>query len=97
MKFLKAIFKSDKKLQLVGAILYPDKIIIETQNQVKDGFWIVTDKVSILPPEIEDEKLGENIIRHLELSKVNVPNPKRQDDFKKIQDGSGQVSFDRKR
>lgn len=86
MKILKALFSGKKGLQSVGAILYPDKIIIETQHQVKDGFWIVTDKISILPPDIEDEKLGENIIRHLELSKVNVPNPKGQEGFKKIQD-----------
>jgi hypothetical protein len=86
MNFLKTIFKGDKQRQSVGAILYPDKIIIETQDQVKDGFWIVTDRISILPPDSEDEQLGENIIRHLELSKVNVPNPKGQEGFKKIRD-----------
>ncbi|MBK0403713.1 CdiI family contact-dependent growth inhibition immunity protein [Adhaeribacter sp. BT258] len=86
MNILKEIFKAKDKAKAIGATLYPDKIILATENKVKDGFWIVTDQVSILPTDIDDSDLGEAVRKHLTLSKTDVPNPKGQVEFKQNRD-----------
>jgi len=79
---LKGIFKAKDKVRGIGATLYPDKIILATENKVKDGFWIVTEQVSILPTDIDNSELGEAVRNHLALSKTEMPNPKGKAEFK---------------
>lgn len=56
----------------VAAILYPDKIIIETRNQRDQYSWYSTDDLSILPTDAPDTAIGEAVLNHLALSKVEL-------------------------
>jgi hypothetical protein len=59
-----------------NAILYPDKIVVETMDTVKEGFSITSSKISILPFDIDTSKLGSTIRHHLNLTEINMTIPK---------------------
>lgn len=84
MELLKKLFRKSRT-QSVGAIQYPDRILIETEDQVKHSFWIRTDQITFLPVNVSDKEIGETLLKHLELSKTNIPNPD-EESFEEIQD-----------
>jgi len=47
------------------ATLYPTRIIIETLNKEGNGSYYSTDNVTVLPLEITEKELGQNIEKHL--------------------------------
>jgi len=68
--------KPTKTIQRASATLYPEKIIISTENVVKEGFSISTTNISVISPEISNELLGSKIRHHLSLTLLNQPIPK---------------------
>jgi len=65
----------DKFLQ-ASATLYPDKIIIETIDRLKEGGSISSTKIAILSLDTELSLLGSTIRYHLSLTETNLPTPK---------------------
>jgi len=71
-----------KKVDILqaSATLYPDKILIETIDRVKDGFGISSANISILPIDTDEEALGSTIRHHLKSTTIGLTIPK---DYKK--------------
>jgi hypothetical protein len=65
----------EQKILQANATLYPDKILIDTTDRVKEGFGIASLNFSILPTDIDNEILGQNIRHHLSLTKTGLPIP----------------------
>ena len=65
--------KITKKYAL--AILYPNKIVIDTLDKVKAGFNTVSANPTILNTDSENQLLGRTVREHLELTKHNLNNP----------------------
>ena len=63
-----------------SATLYPDKILIETIDRVKEGFGISSINISRLPVDTDKETLGSIIRHHLNLTRPGLSRPK---DYKK--------------
>ena len=63
-----------------SATLYPDKILIETIDRVKEGFGISSTNISIIPVDTDNETLGSTIRHHLNSTKTGLSIPK---DYKK--------------
>lgn len=57
------------------ATLYKDKILINTQDQVKMGLSVVSTKLTILKIDCTADALGEVIRTHLNLTEYGLPNP----------------------
>jgi hypothetical protein len=79
------IFKLQSKLTIsivrqAGATLYPDKIVIETVDRIKDLYSITSTNVTILGLEAGSEFLGQTLRYHLEQSRDNIKKPKDIDD-----------------
>ncbi|TNE53327.1 MAG: hypothetical protein EP338_12390 [Bacteroidetes bacterium] len=72
MNFLTRLFTRTHKESGVGAIHYPDRILIETHHQLKSGQWIRSNTLSFVKSEISDQELGELVVRHLDLSQDRV-------------------------
>src|SRR4030095_16106413 len=53
----------------VAALLFPDKIIIETINKKDAGTWYSTGECTILPLNTSDVELGDCVLNHLKQSK----------------------------
>lgn len=76
------IFKDNKDVQheekilQASATLYPNKIIVATIDQLKQGGGISSIKISILPVDTDSDKLGLAVRNHLSLTEANVPIPK---------------------
>ncbi|PZR09694.1 MAG: hypothetical protein DI539_21810 [Flavobacterium psychrophilum] len=76
------IFKRQKDARLnvntlhAGATLYPDKILIETIDRVKEGFGISSTNISILPLDTDKNVLGSTIRHHLNLTRFGLAIPK---------------------
>ena len=76
------IFKRQKHTQpkevffQASATLYPDKIVIETIDRVKEGFGISSMNISSLPVDTDINTLGSTIRLHLNLTKTGLPIPK---------------------
>lgn len=51
-----------------GATLYPEKILIETIDTVKEGFGISSTNITLLPINVEAEALGAVVRHHLKLT-----------------------------
>jgi len=75
--------KITKKYSL--AILYPDKIVIDTLHKVKAGFNIVSASPTILTIDSENQILGRTVREHLDSTKYDLKNPS-QADFKILQE-----------
>lgn len=76
------IFKLKKKkpanykaLQ-ASATLYPDKILVETTDKVKEGFGISSANVTILPIDTDSAVIGSTVRHHLSLTRTGLPIPK---------------------
>lgn len=63
-------FKSKpKKIEKsIGAILYPEQVIIATKNKKDEFTWYQTDEFSVLPVNATDQVIGEAMIKHLDDS-----------------------------
>lgn len=55
-----------------GATLYPDKIIIETVDRIKDLYGIISANVTILNSDADSALLGKTLKHHLEQSRNNL-------------------------
>ncbi|HKB43526.1 MAG TPA: hypothetical protein VKC90_04025 [Chitinophagaceae bacterium] len=69
-------YQSNQMILQASATLYPDKILIETIDRVKDGFGISSANMTILPVDTDIEILGSTVRRHLGLTKTGLPIPK---------------------
>jgi hypothetical protein len=80
----KATTAAVKVLQ-ASATLYPEKILIETIDRVKDGFGISSPNLTTLPVNASSELIGSKLKHHLSLTKhdLNIPKDykKHYDDF----------------
>ena len=80
------IFKREKNTQQndtvlqASATLYPDKILIETIDRVKEGFGISSTNISTLPVDTDNNTLGSTLRHHLNLTRTGLTRPK---DYKK--------------
>lgn len=80
------IFKHKKDTQQrdnvlqASATLYPNKIIIETIDRVKEGFGISSTNISTLPVDTDNDTLGSTIRHHLNSTRTGLTIPK---DYKK--------------
>jgi hypothetical protein len=63
----------EKIIQTAAAILYPNKIIVETRNITGQGSYYSTDDLTILPVDSSLEVLGRAISAHLSRSKLVRP------------------------
>ena len=54
--------------QSAGALLYTDKIVIETVNKEGNGSYYITDNVTILTLDCSDKEIGMIIKKHLQES-----------------------------
>lgn len=67
------------KTQQASATLYPDQIIISTEDKTVAGYSITTPNITKLPFDATAESIGQTVRQHLSLSKTDVPTPS---DFK---------------
>lgn len=80
------IFKRHKDTQQNDTVLqasvtlYPDKILIETIDRVKEGFGISSTKISTLPVDTDNNTLGSTLRHHLNSTRTGLTRPK---DYKK--------------
>lgn len=72
LELLKRFRKGREKVLGAGATLYPDKIVIETIDRIKDLYGIVSPDVTIVAPDTESNTLGRAIRVHLNLSRDNL-------------------------
>ncbi|HZB13129.1 MAG TPA: contact-dependent growth inhibition system immunity protein [Chryseolinea sp.] len=66
-----------------GATLYPDKIVIETVDRIKDLYGVVSTNVTLLDSKVGSDVLGRTLRHHLEQSR---------DDLKKTIDTEGRYN-----
>jgi hypothetical protein len=66
-----------RKILHASARLYPDKILINTLDNIEMGLSIASSKISILKIDSENEEIGRSIRRHLRLTEFNLPNPSK--------------------
>jgi hypothetical protein len=59
----------------IEAICYPNKILISTYYQAKDGFNFLTDMISWIDLQATVEEIGKVARKHLQMSRANVDNP----------------------
>lgn len=64
------IFKTGQKTRKptvlgAGATLYPDKIVIETVDRIKDSYGIISTNLTILDTNVESNLLGQTLKHHL--------------------------------
>jgi hypothetical protein len=52
--------------------LYPDKIVIETVDRIKDLYGVISTNVTILDPKADSALLGQTLRQHLEKSRDNL-------------------------
>jgi hypothetical protein len=67
------------KIRQANAILYPDKIIIETVDQIKDSYSVITHKLTILNINADDSQIALTMREHLGLSSIRSNAPKDND------------------
>ena len=72
MKILNKLFLKTPSVidfgQEASVIFYPNRILCETQNKSKSGFWVRTDNVTFLNIDATDYQLGETLKKHLNSS-----------------------------
>ena len=72
--------RQDESILQASATLYPDKILIESVDRVKEGFGISSTNIATLPVDIDSETLGITIRHYLSLTRQGLPIPT---DYKK--------------
>lgn len=71
MNFFKAIFSKPAPIkQSIGVVKYPNKIVFETYNEIKNSYSIRSREVSVMEADSTNIDIGKTIIKHLSLSKV---------------------------
>jgi len=55
-----------------GATLYPDKVVIETVDRIKDSYGVISTNLTILDPNAESNQLGQTLRHHLGLSRDDL-------------------------
>jgi len=55
-----------------GATLYPDKIVIETVDRIKDSYGVISTNLTILDPGAESNLLGQTLKHHLGMSRNDL-------------------------
>jgi len=71
MNFFKTIFRKPTPIiQSINVVKYPNKIVFETYNQIKNSYSIRTTEISILESDSSNIEIGKAILKHLSLSKV---------------------------
>ncbi len=63
------------KTKQANATLYPDKIIIATEDKTVIGYSIVSPMLTNLQNDASADNIGENVKKHLALSKIDTPPP----------------------
>ena len=71
------IFKPQSKQEgstakWAGATLYPDKIVIETEDRIKDLYGVISSSVTVLDPKADSQLLGQTLRYHREQSRDNL-------------------------
>ena len=80
LKFLKKKEQVEQvKTQQANATLYPDQILIATEDKTVAGYSITTPKITKLSVDVSADNVGQTVRKHLFLSKTDVPAPS---DFK---------------
>lgn len=73
------IFKKKTKnveiIQHASATLYPDRILVQTYDRAKEGFWLGTTNLSFLDGGVDDGILGETVRHYMSLTKTEQPRP----------------------
>jgi hypothetical protein len=92
------IFRRGQKTQTptvrgAGATLYPDKIVIETVDRIKDLYGIISANVTILDLTADSTSLGQTLRHHLGLSRDNLKKPTDKDIDKLYVDYLKKVGF----
>ena len=64
-----------KKVLQASATLYPDFILITTEDKTVVGYSITTTTITKLPVEASAETIGHLVRKHMSLSKTDVPAP----------------------
>ena len=78
-KLLQSIFCSRDISKNVSALIYSDKIIIQTNHQIKNSYWTQSSEVSLADINTDDNELGKILMEHLEKSKViKEPGPEKR-------------------
>jgi CDI immunity protein len=77
--FKKKEHTAQVKTQQANASLYPDRILVATEEKTVVGYSITTPNITKLPADATAESIGQTIRKHLSLSKTDVPAPS---DFK---------------
>jgi len=71
MNFFKTIFdKPNPIIQSINVIKYPDKIIFETYNKIKNSYSTRSLDISVLDINSSNKDIGKYILKHLSLSKT---------------------------
>jgi len=55
-----------------GATLYPDKVVIETVDRIKDSYGVISTNLTILAPNVESNLLGQTLRHHLGQSRGDL-------------------------
>src|SRR5690242_18579300 len=88
MSLLKLLRKKEQPLQVktqqANATVYPDQILIATEDKTIVGYSITTPNITKLPIDATTETIGQTVREHLSLSKTDVPVPT---DFKAMYQG----------
>lgn len=83
MSLLKLLKKKEQAIQVktqqANATLYPDQILIATEDKTIIGYSIATSNITKLPVDATTESIGQTVRKHLSSSKTDVPAPS---DFK---------------
>ncbi|MBL0741397.1 contact-dependent growth inhibition system immunity protein [Chryseolinea lacunae] len=64
--------KHKPKVLGAGATLYPDKIVIETVDRIKDSYGIISTYLTILHPDGDSILLGQTLRHHLGQSRDDL-------------------------
>ena len=73
-----------------GATFYPDKIVLETVDRIKDLYGVTSVNVTVLHSNADSALLGITLRHHLEQSRDNIKKPKDIDDgYKQYLEAAG--------
>ena len=78
MNFLNIFRKKNtcaEVLQHMSARLYPGRILIQTYDRAKEGFWIGTTNLLSISEDADNELLGSTIRHYMNLSRTGQTRP----------------------
>jgi CDI immunity protein len=68
-------------IQDAAATLYPDKIVIETVDRIKNSYGVISANVTVLNANVELETLGRTLRHHLNMSRDNLKEKDTKDSY----------------